>query len=76
MVDLSHYNSIIFDCDGVILNSNTVKSDSFYSSALPFGEKAADLLLRYHLENGGVSRYVKFRYLISDIAPCMDYSLE
>ena len=53
------YHSLIFDCDGVILNSNQIKSDAFYNVAKQFGDIAAKKLLKFHLENGGISRYKK-----------------
>lgn len=69
MLSINNYNSFIFDCDGVILNSNKVKSNAFYKCALPFGHEAASQLLRFHTSNGGISRYEKFRYFLSEIAP-------
>ena len=67
MIDLSHYKTLVFDCDGVVLDSNKVKSDAFYKAALPYGENAANTLLEYHKNTGGVSRYKKFRYFLDNI---------
>ncbi len=67
MMDISHYKTLVFDCDGVILDSNKVKSDAFYKAALPYGEDAANTLLKYHRNTGGVSRYKKFRYFLDHI---------
>mgnify|MGYP002280379498 CR=1 FL=1 len=53
--DLSGYNTLVFDCDGVILNSNSIKTEAFYQTALPHGEDAAQVLRDYHLCNGGIS---------------------
>lgn len=64
---LSDYRSLVFDCDGVLLDSNRVKTDAFYQAALPFGESAANALVTYHVANGGVSRYRKFEYFLSGI---------
>jgi len=66
------YKSIIFDCDGVLLDSNTVKSNAFYQSVLPFGENYADEFIQYHKNNGGISRYKKFEYFLNNIAPRID----
>lgn len=68
-VDLSAYASIVFDCDGVILDSNRIKTDAFRTSALPYGETAAASLVMHHISNGGVSRYVKFAYFLDTIVP-------
>lgn len=64
---LTEYRALVFDCDGVLLDSNRVKTDAFYQAALPFGESAANALVRYHVANGGVSRYRKFEYFLSEI---------
>ncbi|MFA3790789.1 HAD family hydrolase [Aliiglaciecola sp. SL4] len=61
---LSEYKTIIFDCDGVILNSNKVKTQAFYLAALPYGEEAANKLVEYHVARGGISRYKKFEWFI------------
>jgi len=67
MIDISQYKTLVFDCDGVVLDSNKVKSDAFYKAALPYGENAAHTLLEYHKNTGGVSRYKKFRYFLDSI---------
>ncbi len=68
-MDLSGYATIVFDCDGVILDSNRVKTEAFRTAAMPYGEAAADALVKHHVANGGVSRYVKFAYFIETIDP-------
>lgn len=61
---MSNNVSYIFDCDGVILDSNKIKSSAFWAVANErFGSTVADKFLRYHLENGGVSRFQKFEWL-------------
>ena len=67
MDNLQKYNSFIFDCDGVILNSNKIKSNAFFEVASKFGKEHADKLLTFHLENGGISRYKKFGYFLEEI---------
>lgn len=64
---LEKYRTIIFDCDGVILNSNKVKSDAFYASVIEYGKEYADELVSYHIANGGISRYAKFDYFLKTI---------
>lgn len=66
---ISLYKTLVFDCDGVILNSNRVKTDAFYQAALPYGESAAQVLVDYHVAKGGVSRYLKFAYFLEEIVP-------
>jgi phosphoglycolate phosphatase-like HAD superfamily hydrolase len=64
---LADYAAIIFDCDGVVLNSNRLKSEAFYRAALPYGEGPARALLAYHQANGGISRYKKFAYFFEEL---------
>ena len=66
---IGSYSTIVFDCDGVILDSNRVKSDAFRVVALPWGEGAANDLVDYHMAHGGVSRYSKFSYFLETILP-------
>lgn len=61
---LSDYSTIAFDCDGVILNSNKVKTNAFYDAALSYGENNAEKLKKYHTQNGGISRFKKFRWFV------------
>jgi HAD superfamily hydrolase (TIGR01549 family) len=66
-LDLSAYQTFVFDCDGVVLNSNKIKTQAFYDVASIYGTEAAQTLKDYHIQNGGISRYAKFEYLITDI---------
>lgn len=66
---LTDYSTLLFDCDGVVLDSNKVKTDAFFKAALPYGEAAARALVHYHVAHGGVSRYKKFAHFLSHIAP-------
>jgi HAD superfamily hydrolase (TIGR01549 family) len=66
-VDLTQYQTFVFDCDGVVLNSNKVKTQAFYDATLSFGHEAAQTLVDYHVKNGGISRYLKFEYFITEI---------
>ncbi|WP_312931162.1 HAD family hydrolase [Pseudomonas sp.] len=63
------YGTIVFDCDGVVLDSNKVKTQAFYQAALPYGESEAQALVDFHVANGGISRYKKFDYFSAVILP-------
>ncbi|MGP9675260.1 MULTISPECIES: HAD family hydrolase [unclassified Halomonas] len=65
--NITDYNTFVFDCDGVLLNSNMVKTNAFYQAVLPYGEAAAKQLVEYHVQNGGISRYKKFAYFLENI---------
>ena len=61
---IKSFKYLLFDCDGVILNSNKIKTDAFGESVIEFGDKSAQELIKYHSERGGISRYKKFEYFI------------
>ncbi len=67
------YKTWIFDCDGVILDSNRVKTEAFYDTAVQYGNEAAEALVVYHCKHGGVSRFEKFEYFFRDILEAGDY---
>ena len=69
MIELSKYKSIIFDCDGVILNSNEIKTNAFKKVLKQFNNQAIDEFIQYHKDNGGISRYIKFENLLNNILP-------
>lgn len=64
---LSTYKCWIFDCDGVLLNSNEVKTEAFRTSVIGYGSEKADELVNYHILNGGISRFKKFDYFFEAI---------
>ncbi len=66
-MNVTDYQTLVFDCDGVVLNSNKVKTDAFYQAALPYGETAAQALVDYHVARGGISRYKKFEWFVQNI---------
>lgn len=66
-MNIKFYKTIIFDCDGVILNSNTIKSDGFKFATSKYCSDKVDEFIEYHKNNGGVSRYVKFKYFLEVI---------
>ena len=66
-LNLSYYQTLVFDCDGVVLNSNKIKTQAFYEATKHLGHESAQALVDYHVQNGGISRYVKFEYFINEI---------
>ncbi len=68
-MNIKNYNAIFFDCDGVILNSNKIKTIAFKIATKEYEEKFSNDLISYHLLNGGISRYEKFNYFLSSIFP-------
>lgn len=54
--------NIFFDFDGVILDSVDCKTQAFEAMYSKYGREIANQVKSYHLENGGVSRFEKFKY--------------
>lgn len=61
------YDVIFWDFDGVILDSMPVRDRGFELVLADFPDHQVAELLRYHRENGGLSRYVKFRYFYEEV---------
>jgi len=54
--------TILWDFDGVILDSMKVRDSGFEKIFKDFDPVLIEQLLEYHRKNGGLSRYVKIRY--------------
>ena len=69
MKPLAEYKTLVFDCDGVVLNSNQLKIQAYYDVAIQFGanEQQAQALVAHHVKLGGISRYPKFQYFLREI---------
>ncbi|MDY7001188.1 MAG: HAD family hydrolase [Thermodesulfobacteriota bacterium] len=63
---MSPVKIIIFDCDGVILDSVDIKTNAFVSLFEGYGQDAVELITDYHLRHGGVSRFEKFKYFFRE----------
>lgn len=53
---------IIYDFDGVIANSVNIKTEAFVELYKNYDLDIQNAIKNYHLCNGGVSRYEKFKY--------------
>lgn len=58
---------LVFDCDGVLLDSVPVKTAAFGRLAEPYGPEAKKRLVAYHGEHGGVSRFLKFAWFFREV---------
>jgi len=72
-MNLSKYQVAVFDCDGVILDSNKVKSDAFALALAGENPELVSRFVEYHQLNGGISRYVKFEYFFKVLKKQDDY---
>jgi HAD superfamily hydrolase (TIGR01549 family) len=61
------YQAVFFDFDGVILDSVHVKTRTFAAMFRHHGSDIEEAVVRYHLANGGVSRFEKFRYFYEQL---------
>lgn len=64
---LSKYKFVLFDCDGVILNSNKIKSDAFYQVAMGYDPVAAKQLKMFSESTNGFSRRQIFTFFAEKI---------
>ena len=64
---LLDYENIIFDCDGVILDSNKIKTDAFIKLFDNYPKDKINQLVDYHKKYGGISRYKKILYFFNNI---------
>ncbi|MDP3088570.1 MAG: HAD hydrolase-like protein [Methylotenera sp.] len=66
---IQEYKSIVFDCDGVVLDSNVVKTEAYFRTAKNLGatDSEAQALVDYHVRLGGISRYHKFDFYLREI---------
>lgn len=59
--------NIIFDFDGVIINSHKVKTLAFYDIFKIYGKPYALNAKKFHLKHIGKSRYFKFKHILRNI---------
>lgn len=64
---LEKYKTILWDFDGVILNSNIIRTEGFVEIFKEFPKDKILELVRYHEKNGGLSRYHKIEYFFNKI---------
>lgn len=63
----SNIKTVLWDFDGVIMNSMPVRDNGFEVVLADHSSEEIEQLLKFHRKNGGLSRYVKFRYFFEEI---------
>lgn len=63
---LQNIKAVIFDFDGVILESASIKTQAFLELFADYPQHQAEIL-NYHLANTGVSRYDKFAWIYREL---------
>ena len=71
-MNLTKYKTAIFDCDGVILQSNQLKTAAFREALAGEPPELVEEFILYHKRNGGISRYVKFKYFYNELKQQQD----
>jgi phosphoglycolate phosphatase-like HAD superfamily hydrolase len=66
-LDLEQKENILWDFDGVILDSMSVRDYGFVEIFKAFKPKDVEALLEFHKKNGGWSRYVKIEHFFKNI---------
>ena len=67
MIDFIDKSVILWDFDGVILDSMPTRGYGFKKVLEDYPDNEVEKLLVFHKENGGLSRYVKFRYFFEEV---------
>ena len=60
------FRCLVLDFDGVILESVQIKTEAFGELFARY-EDTVDAIVNYHLENNGVSRFIKFKYICREL---------
>lgn len=56
------FDAVVFDFDGVLVESVNVKTQAFAALYSGHGTSVVEQVIAFHLANGGLSRFEKFRY--------------
>lgn len=67
-MNILSYDLYFFDCDGVILDSNNIKTNAFYKTLKKLNSDKIDTFIEFHKENNGISRREKFSYYLNSIS--------
>jgi HAD superfamily hydrolase (TIGR01549 family) len=61
------YRAIIFDFDGVLVESVDIKNQAYAELYKEYGPEVVDKVILYDVLHGGLSRFQKFRYYHQEI---------
>jgi HAD superfamily hydrolase (TIGR01549 family) len=67
MKNLTNYEALFWDFDGVILDSVPIRDEGYWHTLKHYPKDQVEKLIHYQQLNGGISRYVKFRYFYEEI---------
>ena len=61
-INFNEIEAILFDFDGVLAECMNVKTEAFAQLYKQYGEEIVKKVVKHHIENGGISRYVKIKH--------------
>lgn len=61
------YRTIIFDFDGVLVESADIKTQAYAELFKEYGHDVVEQVVQYNLVQGGLSRFEHFRYIHNEI---------
>ena len=64
---LDNFKVILWDFDGVLMDSNAIRGLGFEKVLADYPTDQVAALMKFHETNGGLSRYVKFRHFFEEI---------
>lgn len=64
---LDKYRTLLFDCDGTLLDSNGVKGEAFRRTTMRYGTDAAAAMVNIHVTAGGISRQQRFERFFAEV---------
>lgn len=64
---MSRFDAVVFDFDGVLVESVNVKTQAFAALYAGYGLSVVEQVVAFHLANGGLSRFEKFRYFHKEL---------
>lgn len=78
MLQFSDYDVVIFDCDGVILNSNTLKIEAMRNAlfSVKLAEVEVEKCTAFFAENFGKSRFYHIDYFANHLLNIKEESVE
>ncbi len=57
-----HYDAVVFDLDGTLVESKAIKTEAFARLYAPYGVEVVEAVVAWHQTNEGVSRFLKFKH--------------
>ena len=72
---LADFNTFIWDFDGVIKESTSIKEATYVDLFSHFGQRATEFVKKHHKANAGISRFEKIPYYLEQFGAPFDDGL-